>query len=171
MTTRLLGLLAVPLLLAGCAAGEAAARTDPEAGPPDRASMVCGPEIAGEVRTILSLDEAPPTSSTWAEQVYTCTYDLPVGPLVLSVVVSESDSAADRYFDDRQAAQPAAEAIVGLGERAFGTGGGDVTVVKDDMTLTVDATALPEVFGDNGQKRSAFAFSVASEVLGCWTHS
>jgi hypothetical protein len=174
MTTRrtLLGLLAVPLLLAGCAgaqAGTAAAPAASSDGPPDRASMVCGPEISGEVTQILDLAETPHTESTWADQVYTCTYHLPVGPLVLSVNVSDSDAQANSFYDARHAEAPAAEDVVGLGERAFGSGNGDVTVVKDDMTLTVDATGLPEVFGANGQKRTALAFTVAAEVLGCWT--
>src|SRR4051794_3613541 len=169
MTTRrhLLGLLAVPLALAGCAASQAAAApstghptsTD---GPPERAAMVCGEEIAGEIGQILRLDEPPHTVSTWSDGVYTCTYQLPEGPLELSVEVSDSDRTADAFFDARRTEATGAEDIVGLGERAFGSGTGEVTVVKDDMTLTVDATALPEIFGDDGQKRSAFAFEVAA---------
>jgi hypothetical protein len=168
MRRQLLGLLAVPLVLAGCGAAQADAQPRAAGGPPDRASMVCGEEIVGEVTQILQLNEAPHTVSTWADDVYTCTYHLPMGPLVLSVNVSDSDKQADAYFDARRAEAPEAEEFVGLGERAFGTESGDVTVVKDDMTLAVDATALPETFGENGQKRSALAFEVASQVLGCW---
>ena len=169
MTLRrqLLGLLAAPVLLGGCAASQAAAEPEADAGPPDRASMVCGSETVDDVSQILRLDDAPHTVSTWADDVYTCTYHLPMGPL-LSVNVSDTDDQADAWFDARRAEAPGAEEFVGLGERAFGTGAGDVTVVKDDMTLTVDATALPETFGDNDQKRSALAFEVASQVLGCW---
>jgi len=76
---------------------------------------------------------------------------------------------ADAFFDARHAESPTAHDVPGLGQRAFGTDTGDVTVVKDDMTLTVDATALPETFGSNGQKRSAFAFEVAADIMGCWT--
>jgi hypothetical protein len=176
MTTRrhLLALLAIPLTLAGCAASQAAtqpaADLPSEAGsPPERASMVCGEEIVGEVSQILQLDDAPDTASTWAHDVYTCMYHLPIGPLVLSVNVSDTDEKADSFFDARRAEAPQAQDVAGLGEHAFGTGNGDVTVVKDDMTLTVDATALPETFGANDQKRSAFAFEVAADVMGCWT--
>lgn len=130
--------------------------------------MVCGEEIVGDITQILQLDDAPHTVSTWADDVYTCTYHLPMGPLVLTVNVSDSTAQAGAYFDARRAEAPDAEEFAGLGERAFGTGAGDVTVVKDDMTLSVDATALPETIGDNGQKRSALAFEVASQVLGCW---
>jgi len=144
MTTRrhLLGLLAVPLALAGCAASQAAAA--PSTGHPTR-----------------------PTA--WSGGVYTCTYHLREGPLALSVEVSDSDRTADAFFDARRTEATGAEDIVGLGERAFRSGTGGVTVVKDDMTLTVDATALPETFADDGQKRSAFAFEVAADIMGCWT--
>jgi hypothetical protein len=165
---RLLGLLAFPLVLAGCGATQADAQPNADGGPPARASMVCSEEIVGDVTQILKLDDAPHTVSTWADDVFTCTYHLPMGPLVLTVNVSDSDKQADAYFDARRAEAPTAEEFVGLGERAFGTGAGDVTVVKDDMTLAVNAAALPETFGGNGQKRSAFAFEVASQVLGCW---
>jgi hypothetical protein len=186
MRRQLLGLLAVPLLLGGCAAGEAAAQPETEGhhagethqeadpqpqagdGAPEQATMVCGPQIAGPVTEILQLDEAPHTVSDWADDVYTCTYHLPMGALELSVNVSDTDEQADTYFDARLAETPEAEEFVGLGERAYRTGRGDITVVKDDMTLRVDATALPETFGDNGQLRSAFAFTVASQVMGCW---
>jgi hypothetical protein len=176
MPTRrhLLGLLAVPLALAGCAANPAAAQqatghASSADGPPDRAAMVCGDEIVGEVSQILQLDDPPHTAATWADDVYTCTYHLPVGPLVLRVTVSDTDQKADAFFDARHAEAPTAHDVPGLGQRAFGTDTGDVTVVKDDMTLTVDATALPETFGSNGQKRSAFAFEVAADIMGCWT--
>jgi hypothetical protein len=171
MTTRrhLIGLLAVPIALGGCASGEAAARSTSGDGPPERAAMVCGAEIVGEVAQILRLDDPPDTRSTWGDDVFTCTYDLPEGPLVLAVNVSDSDQRAGAYFDSRRAETPGAQDVVGLGERAFRTGDGRVTVVKDDMTLSVDATALPDVFGDNGQTRSAFAFEVAADVMGCWT--
>ena len=165
MIRRLLGALALLLALGGCAAG-ATASAD---GPPDKAAMVCGEEIVGEVGSILHLGGAPHTSATWSHDVYTCTYDLPMGQLVLSVHVADSDARAQTYFADQRAEQPQAEDLVGLGEKAFQAADGTVTVVKDDMTLTVDATALPETFGDNGQKRSAFAFEVASQVMGCWT--
>jgi hypothetical protein len=174
MRRQLLGLLAVPLLLAGCGSAEAtlqptaAAESSAAHGPPERAAMVCGPEIAGSVTQILHLDDPPHAVTDWTDDVYTCTYHLPMGPLVLTVNVSDDDGQADSYFDAQRAAHPDAEDFVGLGERAYRSGAGDVTVVKDDMTLTVDATGLPETFGENGQKRTALAFEVASQVLGCW---
>jgi hypothetical protein len=167
---RIYGLLALPLLLAACGtadAGTQAAGTSTS--PPKNAAMVCGDELRGEIGQVLDLSSPPAATSTWANSVYTCTYDLAAGPLVLSVNVAPTKSKAGAYFDSRK--QQAADATpqVGLGERSFGTANGSVTVIKDAMTLTVDATKLPPVFGTNQQKRADFAYEVASVVLGCWT--
>ena len=136
--------------------------------PPKNAAMVCGDEIRGEIGQVLGIPSLSATP-TWADSVYTCRYDLPAGRLVLSVNVAPDKVAAGTYFDHRRQATAGATALAGLGERSFGTPGGTVAVVKDDMTLTVDATALPAVFGANQQKRADFAYEVASVVLGCWT--
>ena len=193
MSTRLwrAGLLVVPLLLAGCATADASpdtaaaappasqsssadAHTDAHAGhraddgPSETATMVCGGDVLDDVTRALSLPAPPATDSQWADPVYTCTYALPMGPMVLSVRESPDPAAAAEYFEGRQTELGHTAPAPGLGERAFATPTGTVVVIKDAMTLTVDATALPEVFGDNGQRRSAFAFEVASIVLGCW---
>jgi hypothetical protein len=175
--------LAVPLLLAGCAGAEAAPQpagaTAPApvagsapsvtAAPSATAAMVCGEDVVGDVGRVLSLTAPPPTEATWVAPLYTCTYQLPMGPLVLSVQDSGSTDAAARYFAARRTEDAPATPAIGLGERAFTTPTGTVVVLKDAMTLTVDATGLPAVFGDNGQRRSDFAYEVASVVLGCWT--
>jgi hypothetical protein len=92
-----------------------------------------------------------------------------MGPLELAVKESPDPVAATEYFEDQRAELGDTAPAPGLGERAFATPSGTVVVIKDAMTLTVDATGLPEVFGDNGQRRGAFAYEVASIVLGCWT--
>lgn len=168
---RTYGLLVLPLLLAACGtadAGTAAVGTS-QAAPPKNAAMVCGSEIRGEIGQTLGLSSPPAASSTWADSVYTCTYRLAAGPLVLSVNVAPTKARAGTYFDDREHRAAGATAQAGLGERSFGTPDGSVTVIKDAMTLTVDATKLPPVFGSNQQKRADFAYEVASVVLGCWT--
>jgi hypothetical protein len=174
------GLLAVPLVLAGCAG----AATQPTAAPsstsstgasvadaqPSRtAAMVCGDDVVGDVSRALSLPGPPRTTASWADPLFTCDYDLPMGPLVLSVQESADPAAALADWEARRAGLGDSAPAPGLGERAYATPAGTVVVVKDAMTLTVDATGLPEVFGVNGQRRSAFAYEVASIVLGCWT--
>ena len=170
------GLLAVPLLLAGCAGADAAtappspaATASTSTEPSATAAMICGDDVVGDVSRALALTAPPATDSTWADQLFTCAYSLPMGPLELAVKESPDRAAAAEYFADRQADLGDTAPALGLGERAFSTPTGTVVVVKDAMTLTVDATGLPEVFGDNGQRRGAFAYEVASIVLGCWT--
>ncbi len=172
-------LLALPLLLGGCAAADGAtsaagstaspAATADGGGPPAAAEMVCGDEIRGEIAQVLSLPTPAPADATWADSVYTCTHQLPMGALVLSVEVSPSTTAAGARFDTRLADTAQSTPAAGLGERAYATPDGTVVVIKDDMTLTVDATGLPAVLGSNGQQRNDLAYEIASVVLGCWT--
>ena len=171
---------AAPLLLAGCAAADAGntasgpsatvhSATAAGATPPANASMVCSDEIRGKVQQVLKLPALPTVHSTWIKQVYTCTYDLPVGPLVLTVRVAATKAAANAAFQARQTATVGATGLNGLGERAYATPDGTATVIKDAMTLTVDATGLPPVFGAEQQQRTDLAYEIASDVLGCWT--
>jgi hypothetical protein len=184
-------LLAVPLLLAGCgstadttapvspsmagmsmAPGQVMApegSTSPAGGPPATALMVCSQDISSKVVQVLSLDAPPPTRSAWDGSLYTCAYDLPMGAMVLSVQVRSDKAAAGAAFDADRTRRGQNNTLPGLGERAFGTPDGVTVVLKDDQVLTVDATALPEVFGSNDQHRTDLANEIASDVLGCWT--
>jgi hypothetical protein len=172
------GLLVLPLLLAGCAGASTASPTTPsmagmtgavDVAPPDTAEMVCGADISRKVVQVLSLTSAPKTSTTWLDSVYTCTYDLPMGAMVLSVQVAPSDAAAGKDFDAERARRAPTTELAGLGEDAFGTATGVTVVRKDNQVLTVDTTALPAVFGSNSQRRTDLANEIASDVLGCWT--
>ena len=162
-------LLAAPLLVSGCASTADAAAARSPGGPPQTALMVCGEDIASQVVQVLELDGPPHTESSWADPVYTCTYHLPVGPMVLSVQVADDDAAAGDLFEADRARLAPAQQLYGLGERAFGTADGVTVVVKDDQVLTVDTTALPAVFGPDDQRRTDLANEIASDVLGCWT--
>jgi len=186
-----LGLIAAGLLLAGCASTQAATEPassvnatassdngtsssamasgmDSTSEPSASALMVCGNDIRGKVRQVLALTSAPAASDGFANGRYTCTYRLPPGPLVLSVQQSPSTTVADRYFAE-QRARLRGTSLPGLGTAAFGTATGTVVVVKDNETLTVDATGLPSVFGTQRQRRTDLAYEIASDVLGCWT--
>jgi hypothetical protein len=191
-----LGLLATALLLAGCASSRAA--TGPEgpgagsassspAGPAQASSamamasgvataakpsatalMVCGNDIRGKVQQVLGLAAPPVTTDSFGDGRYSCSYRLPPGSLVLSVQQSKSPAAARGYFAGERV-RLRGDGLPGLGEAAFGTGAGTVVVVKDNETLTVDATGMPAVFGSQQQKRTDLAYELASDVLGCWT--
>lgn len=183
MTRRIsaFGLLALALavLLAGCAStdsssapvGASAAQTSGSGAdkPTKTALMVCGDDISAEITLVLKLDGPAPTRSTFADDLFTCTYDLPIGPLILSVQHSDSASAASAYLDGQRARLAPTIDLIGLGERAFTTPSGVAVVLKDNETLTVDATGVPAVFGPDQQKRTDLAYEIASVVLGCWT--
>jgi hypothetical protein len=130
--------------------------------------MVCGSEISGAIRSALILPAPPVGRSTWADSLFTCTYRLPYGPLVLSVKETATPAAARAYFTAGRARATAID-TPGLGQAAYATSTGTVVVIKDNDVLTVDATALPAEFGDRRHKRTDIAYGIASAVLGCWT--
>ncbi|MEP6697318.1 MAG: hypothetical protein ABJA34_10630 [Pseudonocardiales bacterium] len=198
MTTRrcLPGIMATALLLAGCGSNRSAT-TPPTAadqsmsgmsmargqtmpstpratsaapqGPSATAQMVCGDDIRAKVNLALGLKTPAPVQSSYQDHLYTCTYRLPVGPLVLSVQQSTSKITAAAYFNAVRRELTPTTPLKGLGERASATVTGTVIVIKDNLTLRVDATALPTVFGTQKQKRTDLAYEMASAVLGCWT--
>lgn len=133
--------------------------------------MVCADETRNNVTRILSLPATPATTETWADKLYTCTYALPAGSLVLSVKETADPSAARAYFDrlqQRAAGAAPIEGLANLGFPAFQTPASAV-FVKDNFVLTVDATALPATLGPHNVSRSAFAYEVATAVLACWS--
>lgn len=143
--------------------------TSQQSGPSAAALMVCSDETRADIAQVLALPDRPAATATWREHTYTCTYRLAVGPFVLSVTESADDMAAGRYLADVRTRLGTTTDLAGLTEGAFGTAAGDVLLRKDNDVLHVDATALPAVFGAQGQKRADFAYEIASDVLGCWT--
>ncbi|SDP47245.1 hypothetical protein SAMN04515671_4381 [Nakamurella panacisegetis] len=145
------------------------AATQAAAGPPAAAQMVCSAEIHATITKVLALTATPTSSSSWENQLYTCTYRLPMGKFVISVKQSASATAAADYARQLRGDNIDATKLNGLTATAFETPAGKVFLVKDDFTLTVDATTLPKVFGRQQQKRVDFAYEIASDILGCWT--
>ncbi|MEW1808986.1 hypothetical protein [Pseudarthrobacter sp. NPDC080039] len=140
-------------------------------GPSAAALMVCGEETRDNIVKILALPSPPGTSASWADKLYTCTYTLPAGALVLSVKEAPDPDTAHTYFQDLQRTTGGAapiEGLANLGFPAFQTPASAV-FVKDNFVLTVDAAALPETLGPNQVTRAAFAYQVASTVLACWS--
>jgi hypothetical protein len=209
-----LGLIAVPLLITGCAGpnstrgsaagtlsgqamagmtmapGQTMASGDAMAGmpmtrgnavpatpsphtaagdPSAAAKMVCSEEIRDKVRTVLKLPSPAPVRSSWKDQLFTCTYTLPMGTMVLSVKQSSARAGAHDYFGALRSRLAPTTPLIGLGEQAFATKSGIAVVLKDNMTLQVDTTRLPAVFGPQEQHRTDLAAEIASDVLGCWT--
>lgn len=176
----LLGVCAV--LATGCGSAPAATGAAPSTsagspshgdhlppGPSALTVMVCGPDVSGDVAEIVGRRTVPVTPPTWVDRLYTCTFRLPVGPLVLSVKESEDAAAARGHYAATRERLPATRDTPGLGERAYRSPDGIVGLVKDNFTLTVDATGLPAEFGAQRQKRTDLAYEVATVVMGCWT--
>lgn len=139
--------------------------------PPGTASMVCGPEIQGSIKTLLALPGPPAGTSTWANGRFTCTYALPQGRLMLSVQQSPDAATAQTYFTALRSRTQTATALTGLtslGLPAFQSDTGIVSFVKDNLTLEVDATGLAATVGPQQTSRGDFAYTVATDVLACW---
>lgn len=149
--------------------GSTMGATQAAATPSPQARMICSADIRTELAEALSMQTLPKPRATWAPPTYTCRYQLPSGPLVLSVTESSDDAAAKAHAGHVRTRLGATHAVAGLTDTAFANDTGTVVVVKDSDTLAVDATGLPARFGKDGQRRNDFAYEVASVVLGCWT--
>lgn len=194
-TRLLVPLAALTILAAGCATTDASSRPAPAtsprtsasagssmsgmsmpdmatgAGPSATARMVCGAEIRGNVARVSALS-APAGTSTWADHLYTCTYRLPAGSLVLSVKDS-ADAASGKQFFARLRQHVGhttpLSGMLSLGLPSFQTSDGTVVFLKDGKTLTVDATRLPSTIGRYRQSRPDLAYAVAASVVACWS--
>jgi hypothetical protein len=150
-------------------AASSAAFSHPVGEPSAAAKMVCSDDIRGQVRKVLKLARPAPIRTSWQDRLYTCTYTLPMGPMVLSVQQSATKAAARQYFQALRSQLGRTTPLIGLGEQAYASTTGYAVVLKDNMTLRVDTTRLPEVFGDQDQHRTDLAAEIASDVMGCWT--
>jgi len=143
--------------------------TPTPSGPSAAAQMICSAKTRASIGQALGLPAAPQATAAWRDHTYTCSYQLPAGPLVLSVNESADAATARGQLDEVRQALGSVDALAGLTTTAFGTSDGTVVLLKDSDVLRVDATGLPAVFGSQQQKRTDFAYEVASDVLGCWT--
>jgi hypothetical protein len=196
-STALIALAATGLMVAGCASPAApsgarvspsgastssvAARTTrpavtatPEdiASAPPEAAMICSAEVRKNIAKLLVLPKPPVGHATWANHLYSCSYNLPAGRLLLTVKESANDVAATNYLRGRQASYSQSRRITGLaalGLPAFENSTGTVAFVKDNFTLVVNARNLSGRLGHPGTTRSGFAYALATDVLACWS--
>lgn len=146
------------------------AQTGPQ--PSESAEMVCSDEIHTAVARTFEQPSVAAGTSTWAEQLFTCTYHLDAGPLVLSVKDSLPGPSGRAYFDALRASDGRPPLLTGLeafGLPSYETTTGRVVFLKDGKTLVVDAEALPKVAGPKGQSRPDVAYAIAADVIGCWS--
>ena len=139
--------------------------------PPKKALMVCGGDVPANIKDALELTATPKGTTKWANNLFTCTYPLADGDLVLRVKQSTNDATARAYFDSRKASAAKVSTLSGLaslGLPAYETAAGTASFVRDNLTLEVDATAMKPVVGVEKTTRKDFAYTVASFVLACW---
>lgn len=188
----LAALIAVPLVLTGCAS-HAGASPAPAAAPtsaslthattadavaatqyasnqpPAAAQMICSDELRGKLADALAVASVPAPRATWAEHVQTCTYTVPMGRLILSVTVTPRSAAAEQQLAAMRGALGSTQSEPGLGEQAYSTVSGIVLAVKDNMVLRVDATGLPDDLGRTHEQRTDLARIIAAQIFSCWT--
>jgi hypothetical protein len=142
------------------------------AGPSSSAKMICGNETRDAVKTLLKLPRTPRPTDGWAHGTYTCTYDLAIGKLVLSVQDEMNQASGRRYFDNLRhelGNTTRLGGMEGLGLPAFETKDGNVVFLKDGKTLQVDATRLPSKLPSTGSTPTDLAYTVATDVIACWS--
>jgi hypothetical protein len=143
-----------------------------QAGPSRAARMICGREIRGDISRKLAVGTVAPGTVTWDNMVYSCSYQLGEGPLVLSVQDSPNDAIGRAYFrstrQNAEKAQPL-HGLLSLGLPSYETPDGSVVFLKDGKTLTVDASKLQDSIGPSHLSRSALAYAVAADVVACWS--
>jgi hypothetical protein len=142
------------------------------AGPSSTARMICGAEIRSTVRRTFALGSPPPSTHTWADHLFGCTYALPQGPLHMSVKDGSDERTGRAYFDRLRTRLTGATTLHGveaLGFPSFETPAGDVVFLKDGKTLHVDAGSLSRSGLPSGFTRADAAYAVAAAVIACWT--
>jgi hypothetical protein len=143
-------------------------------GPSISARETCSEdEIQNAITLGLNLSGRPKRSSQWVKPVYTCTYQLPEGPLRLVVTELASDAAAVHEFDHvkSQYAQNKThlQTLDAFEVPAFLASDDVVLTVKDNKLLRVDATALPKTVGPLHRARQDLIYLVTSAILRCWS--
>ncbi len=139
--------------------------------PSAKTKMVCGDETMDNVKGLAGVDTIP-TKTSWKDGLFTCTYDLAEGQLVITVKQSADADAAKTHFDGLRKGAEGARDLTGLealGVPSYRTTDGLAVFVKDEMTLTVDPTRLAATVGPEKTDRSSFAYTVATTILACWT--
>jgi hypothetical protein len=144
------------------------------AGPSISARMTCSEtEIQNAIVLGLDLNGPPQRTSQWVKPVYTCIYQLPDGPLHLSVTEFGSDAAAVHEFKQAKSQyehdKVPLQTLENFEVPAFLASDDVVLTVKDNKLLRVDATQLPKIVGPLHRARRDLIYLVTSAILRCWS--
>lgn len=129
--------------------------------------MICTDETRDNITTVLSVKPDPKPASSWRNHIYTCTYQLPEGPIVLTVHEAADVNAATAYTTAQRSTVQGEKDLTGLNPGAFGTQNGVVVLQKDNDTMRVDTSRLSPQ-SKLYPRRADFAYNIAAVVLGCW---
>lgn len=156
-------------VMSGKSMGDMASGAEPS----QAAKMVCASEVAADIVRILGLSSMPKHSSTWAAQIFSCTYELPEGQLILSVNDAADAKTGNAYFASLKAKAGNPKpytGMIGLGLPSYSTPDGKAVFLKDGKTLQVDASGLPARVGHKNKMTSAdLAYAVAAAIVACWS--
>jgi hypothetical protein len=108
------------------------------------------------------------TSPTWADHVYSCSYEYPTGSFLVSVKELANRAATVRYFDALGTTLSRLPDGIPLGDGGFETSNGSMVVRKDNAVLEIDVSRLPASFTKLELSPADVASSVAMTILGCW---
>ncbi len=174
------------LVLAGCGDSSAHATAGANATPKPSAgsSTITGPslsarmtcseeEIQNAIVLGLNLNGPPKKTSRWMNPVYTCTYQLPQGPLHLTVTEFGSDAAAVHEFNQLKSQyehdKVPLQTLEAFQVPTFLASDDVILTVKDNKLLRVDATQLPKIVGPAHRARRDLIYLVTSAILRCWS--
>ncbi len=159
----------------GASATPSTSSTSPDiTGPSLSARMTCSEEeIQNAIVLGLNLNGPPKKASRWVKPVYTCTYQLPQGPLHLSVTEFESDAAALHAFNQLKSQyakdKVPLQTLEAFQVPTFLASDDVILTVKDNKLLRVDATDLPKTVGPAHRARRDLIYLVTSAILRCWS--
>jgi hypothetical protein len=144
------------------------------AGPSISARETCSEdEIQNAIVLGLNLSGPPKKTSRWVKPVYTCTYQLPDGPLRLLVTEFGSDAAAVHEFNqlksDYTHDKTPLQTLENFQVPAIRASDDVILTVKDNKLLRVDATQLPKIVGPLHRARQDLIYLVTSAILRCWS--
>ena len=148
------------LLVAGPGAALAAGDADHSANP---ATDVCQPMVANGIVEFLGGPLPAPQHGGWAGHVYTCTYPLAGGRLVLTVTQLRNRAAAATAYNRLAQAAAHRTRLNGLGNAAYQAPDGTLVARKDQFVLDADPTGAP-----SGIRPADLAFAAVVAVMGCW---
>jgi len=137
--------------------------------PSESAKMICGSAVKTDLQGVLGVDPTAVTTPTWADHVYSCTYQYPDGAFTLSVKELSSARETSDYFDQLGAQLGRKRPVIAVGEDTFMTSNGSLVARKDWKVLLVDVSGLPDQFAKPPTERADVAAEIGTTVMGCWT--